>query len=262
MSTSSLPGLTDVCIRASAARYAWDLADRSASRWIVPLGTSGVLGDPHHHDQLPLWLKGDLAAVKGEVIPENPTFEHRMEGLGLVRIEAVVPARDIDLIHGWVSAERAGFWGMSDRTPDEVLAIYEFLDSVPTHHAYLVHLDDEPVALFQTYDPQADPVGTAYKIEPGDIGAHFLIAPGESRPGFTGSLLQALGHFLLIDLGHPRLIADPDARNTKAIDRLRRTGFELGQEVTFTQHDGTSKTARLAFLSRAHFLARSVSTSG
>jgi penicillin G amidase len=63
MSTSSLPGLTDVCIRASAARFAWDLADRSRSGWIVPLGASGVLGEPHHHDQLPLWLRGELAPI-------------------------------------------------------------------------------------------------------------------------------------------------------------------------------------------------------
>jgi penicillin amidase len=63
LSTSSLPGLTDVSIRASAARFAWDVARREDSRWIVPLGASGVLGDPHHHDQLPLWLRGELAPV-------------------------------------------------------------------------------------------------------------------------------------------------------------------------------------------------------
>lgn len=63
MSTSSLPGQTDTCIRASAARYAWDVADRNNSAWIVPLGASGVPGDPHHHDQLPLWLRGELAPV-------------------------------------------------------------------------------------------------------------------------------------------------------------------------------------------------------
>jgi len=63
LSTSSLPGLTDVCIRASAARYAWDLADRSNSAWAVPLGTSGILGDPHHHDQLPHWLQGELVPI-------------------------------------------------------------------------------------------------------------------------------------------------------------------------------------------------------
>ena len=71
MSTSSLPGLTDVCVRGSAARYAFDLADRSASGWVVPMGASGVLGDPHHHDQLPLWQRGELAPVEGPLTRED-----------------------------------------------------------------------------------------------------------------------------------------------------------------------------------------------
>ncbi|MER6095704.1 penicillin acylase family protein [Streptomyces sp. NPDC001728] len=63
LSTSSVPGWTDLSARASAARYVWDLADRGRSRWIVPFGASGVPGDPHHLDQLPLWLRGELAPV-------------------------------------------------------------------------------------------------------------------------------------------------------------------------------------------------------
>ncbi|MFH8835717.1 penicillin acylase family protein [Streptomyces sp. NPDC017868] len=63
LSTSSVPGWTDRSARASAARYVWDLADRERSRWIVPFGASGVPGDPHHLDQLPLWLRGELAPV-------------------------------------------------------------------------------------------------------------------------------------------------------------------------------------------------------
>ncbi|MFF6792488.1 penicillin acylase family protein [Streptomyces filamentosus] len=63
LSTSSAPGYTDRSARASAARYVWDLADRERSGWIVPFGASGVAGDPHHEDQLPLWLRGDLAPV-------------------------------------------------------------------------------------------------------------------------------------------------------------------------------------------------------
>ncbi|MFE0735838.1 penicillin acylase family protein [Streptomyces sp. NPDC058855] len=62
-STSSVPGYTDRSARASAARYVWDLADRERSGWIVPFGASGVPGDPHHRDQLPLWLRGELAPV-------------------------------------------------------------------------------------------------------------------------------------------------------------------------------------------------------
>ncbi|WP_330339014.1 penicillin acylase family protein [Streptomyces sp. NBC_00557] len=61
--TSAVPGLTDRAARGPAARYVWDLADRAASRWIVPFGADGVPGSPHHHDQLPLWLRGELVPV-------------------------------------------------------------------------------------------------------------------------------------------------------------------------------------------------------
>ncbi|MET8023761.1 penicillin acylase family protein [Streptomyces avermitilis] len=61
--TSAVPGLTDLSARGPAARYIWDLARREDSRWVVPFGASGVPGSAHHRDQLPLWLKGDLAPV-------------------------------------------------------------------------------------------------------------------------------------------------------------------------------------------------------
>ncbi|MCI3274582.1 penicillin acylase family protein [Streptomyces cylindrosporus] len=61
--TSAVPGLTDLSARGPAARYVWDLARREDSLWVVPLGASGLPGSPHHTDQLPLWLKGDLVPV-------------------------------------------------------------------------------------------------------------------------------------------------------------------------------------------------------
>lgn len=61
--TSALPGLTDLAARGPAARYVWDLARRADSRWVVPFGACGVPGSPHHRDQQPLWLGGDLVPV-------------------------------------------------------------------------------------------------------------------------------------------------------------------------------------------------------
>ncbi|WP_336116283.1 penicillin acylase family protein [Streptomyces sp. PTD9-10] len=61
--TSAVAGLTDLAARGPAARYVWDLARREDSRWVVPFGASGVPGSPHHRDQLPLWLGGELAPV-------------------------------------------------------------------------------------------------------------------------------------------------------------------------------------------------------
>lgn len=63
LSTSSVPGITDLSARGPATRYVWDLARREDSLWIVPLGASGAAGDPHRRDQLPLWLAGELVPV-------------------------------------------------------------------------------------------------------------------------------------------------------------------------------------------------------
>ncbi|GAA2509205.1 penicillin acylase family protein [Streptomyces gobitricini] len=63
LSTSSVPGVTDLSARGPAARYVWDLARREDSLWVVPFGASGVPGDPHRRDQLPLWLRGGLVPV-------------------------------------------------------------------------------------------------------------------------------------------------------------------------------------------------------
>ncbi|WP_340377804.1 penicillin acylase family protein [Streptomyces sp. SS7] len=61
--TTAVPGWTDLAARGPAARYVWDLARREDSLWVVPLGACGHPDSPHHHDQLPLWLRGELAPV-------------------------------------------------------------------------------------------------------------------------------------------------------------------------------------------------------
>lgn len=62
--TGSVPGVTDESWRGSVARYAWDLADRRASAWVVPFGASGDPASPHHADQLEHWLEGRLVPVE------------------------------------------------------------------------------------------------------------------------------------------------------------------------------------------------------
>lgn len=56
--TSSVPGVTDACARASVARYVWDLADRDAGGWVVPFGAADH--GPHRVDQLPHWAAVEL----------------------------------------------------------------------------------------------------------------------------------------------------------------------------------------------------------
>ncbi|MFE6700326.1 GNAT family N-acetyltransferase [Streptomyces sp. NPDC057718] len=293
LSTSSVPGVTDLFARGPAARYVWDLARREDSRWAVPFGASGVPGSAHHRDQTPLWARGALAPVvtdwnllhrttphrtthHGTTLhrtsphrtEENPAMtapaepaasatpalrpavhEQKVEGFGTVRLVPVDPAADAELLHGWVTEERARFWGMADHTREQVREIYEFVDSLPTHHAYLALRDGVPAALFQTYEPDADPVGECYDVQPGDFGIHLLIAAAEGEgavKGYTDALLTAFIAYVFSDPAHLRVVVEPDARNEKALARMVRVGFELGPEI-----EKPEKTARLAFLTRA-----------
>ncbi len=66
LAAASAPGVTDRAYGGPVARYVWDLADRDASQWVVPFGSSGVPGDPHFTDQTNAWLTGTLHRVVDE----------------------------------------------------------------------------------------------------------------------------------------------------------------------------------------------------
>ncbi|MEV6327999.1 GNAT family N-acetyltransferase [Streptomyces sp. NPDC051909] len=182
-------------------------------------------------------------------------YTRTVEGFGTVRVDRIDPEADAPLIHSWVNEERARFWGMNGATVEQVREIYAHLDSLTTHHGFLVRRDGVPVGLFQTYDPEADRVSECYEVRPGDIGVHLFLAPSAAAPeqGFTGALLVALLDFALI--GRSRIVGEPDAANERAVARLVRAGFELGPEVVLPEVDLPEvfipeKRARLAFYTK------------
>ncbi|MEV0328764.1 GNAT family N-acetyltransferase [Micromonospora echinospora] len=178
-------------------------------------------------------------------------YEETIPGFGTLSLTPVDPAVHAGLLHGWVTQPRAVYWGMGSYTPDDVREIYEFIDGLTTHHAYLIRLDDVPVGLFQTYEPAADPVGERYEVRPGDIGMHLLLAPptGTGR-GLTTAVGPALARFLFRDPAHLRIVVEPDVRNELALRRLEREGFTFDDEI-----DMPDKRAQLAFLTRERFEA-------
>ncbi|MFE1584550.1 GNAT family N-acetyltransferase [Streptomyces sp. NPDC058737] len=184
--------------------------------------------------------------------------EQHLDGFGTVRILPLDPAADTARVHGWVSEERAAFWGMNGLTSNQVAAVYAHMDTLDTHHAFLVVKDGEPVALLQTYDPAADRVSECYDAEPGDIGVHLLLAPAGAegaRPGWTTALSGALMTYVLLGLDRTRIVVDPDVANDKAIARFLKQGFTAGPAVVLPEVDLPDvylpeKKAQLAFLRR------------
>ncbi|WP_435251268.1 GNAT family N-acetyltransferase [Streptomyces tendae] len=188
----------------------------------------------------------------------TPVHEQHLDGFGTVRILRLDPAADAAVVHGWVSEERAAFWGMTGLTRDQVTTIYAHMATLDTHHAFLVVKDGDPVALLQTYDPAADRVSECYDTEPGDIGVHLLLAPagtGGARPGWTAALSGALMAYVLLGLDRTRIVVDPDVDNEKAIARFLKQGFTAGPAVVLPEVDLPDvylpeKKAQLAFLRR------------
>ncbi|SES39189.1 Acetyltransferase (GNAT) domain-containing protein [Streptomyces sp. yr375] len=190
--------------------------------------------------------------------PYPYVHEQVADGFGTVGIRRLDAEGDADVVHGWVSEERAAFWGMNGLTRDQVAEIYAHMDTLDTHHAFLAELDGVPAALFQLYEPTEDRVGEVYEVQPGDIGVHLLIAPagaGGARPGWSAVIMGAFTSYVMIGLDRRRAVVDPDVRNEKAITRFLRQGFEAGPVVTLPEIDLPdvylpAKRAQLAFLRR------------
>lgn len=166
-----------------------------------------------------------------------------------ITIRPVDPDADAGLLHAWVSQDRAVFWGMLGKDREEVAWIYRYIDEQPHLAAYLVHVDDVPVALFQTYDPQVDEIGEHYDRRPGDLGVHLLLADEPARAGRTSQVVTFFIDHLRRDPEVRRLMAEPDARNEKSIALLRRVGFRLGPVVdALPLVGGGAKRAQFVFL--------------
>ncbi|WBB77776.1 GNAT family N-acetyltransferase [Micromonospora sp. WMMD882] len=178
-------------------------------------------------------------------------YQEKIPDFGTLAFVPVDPDRDAELLHGWVTRPRNAFWGMSDHSVDQVREIYAFVAGLTTHHAYLLTVDGEPVGLFQTYQPGADPVGERYPVQPGDVGMHVLLNPPRRLAhGLTSAVGPALIRFLLRDPAARRVVVEPDVRNELALRRLRAEGFIFDAEI-----DLPDKRAQLAFLPRARFEA-------
>lgn len=158
------------------------------------------------------------------------------------------PARDAAMLHRWVSAERAAFWGMREHTADDVREVYTWITAQDHLRAFLVVADDRPLGLFQTYDPAIDEIGSAYERRPGDLGLHLFLADDPARAGRTRELVTfVLG--TLFEAGVERVVLEPDARNAASLALLDGLGAQAGPVVRL-ELSYMTKDARFTFFPR------------
>jgi penicillin amidase len=173
------------------------------------------------------------------------------EHLGAVMLRPLRPVEDAPLVHSWVAAARARFWGMESLSVDDVAEVYAEVDALDTHDALLIEVGGRAAGLVQTYWAQADPIAEHYEAREGDVGVHLLLAPVDDRAprerlGLTRVVCAVVKEYVVGLPGCRRVIAEPDAANHRALALLERMGFVLGEAV-----DLPHKRARMAYLEPA-----------
>lgn len=194
-------------------------------------------------------LAGRTAVWAG--LPGGTVVDERaVDGLGVLTTSVLDLDADVPTLHAWCTARGTGFWGLGDLRPDELRDTYAFVAGLDHHHAFLVRLDGEPVALLQVYEPAHDPVGEVYDVQPGDLGMHVLVGARPAHVRASGRPVARYGDVVVTTLaqivadrtGADRIVGEPDAANTAMLRLAERTGAVLGPEV-----DLPSKRARLTF---------------
>lgn len=258
LSSYSVPGITHSCWRAPVARYVWDLEHIENSQWIVQFGANDDPQHEHFSDQFDIWRQGSLVPVSvnwdelqlessTELKKEhNSSYSNVVNGLGRFEFRPVSPQCDIDLIHSWVTQERAQYWGMTEYDKQYIQFVYEYLDVQPHHQVLLITLESKPVALTQVYDPRYEEVGNKFAVKEGDIGLHLFIAPSDMNiAGFTQNVFNTIKDYVFSNTSNKRIVAEPDASNIKALSRFERLGFTFGDRVELQ-----TKTAQMVYLER------------
>lgn len=153
---------------------------------------------------------------------------------GHFTLRRVDPDRDVALLHSWMNdPEVARFWRMA--WPPEQIAVYLREQDRSAHSAaYLGDLDGVPMSYWELYRADLDPLARHYGACEHDAGLHLLLGPAECRGrGLAVSLLGAVSSWQLdVDPQATRVVAEPDAQNTRAIRAFERAGFRRTIDLT------------------------------
>lgn len=170
------------------------------------------------------------------------------------RVIAFRPASmesDLGRLHVWLNSDHVlPYWQLDDPLPAFQGKLAEKLaDDHLT--PYVGSLDHVPMSYWERYWVADDPLARHYDAEPADQGLHLLIGPPEYLgEGYATPLLRAMTAFAFRHPETDRVVAEPDARNERAIRVFERCGYEPVRKFEFPEED---KTALLVACDRDRF---------
>ena len=172
-------------------------------------------------------------------------------GIGELAIAAFDIERHAPTAHAWLRSDHARFWGMQSLSAEQIRDYFQQLAAADDFNAFIGLHDDRPTFLMERYAPAAEAIGDHYDVQPGDVGMHVLVAPGEKRiPGFTWAVFVQIMDFLFSDPAVERVVVEPDVANEGIHPINRRAGFVYHRQV-----DLPGKTAWFATCTREDYAA-------
>ncbi|MDS0295095.1 GNAT family N-acetyltransferase [Halogeometricum luteum] len=186
----------------------------------------------------------------------RPCYDYRRydaEADRTVSFRPATPERDLRRLHAWLGSDHVKPYWQLDLSLDRFRE--RFREKLADDHLtpYVGCLDHVPMSYWECYRAADDSVANHYDADDADRGVHLLVGPEEYLGrGYALPLLRGAVAMQFEMSEAERVVAEPDARNDRAIRVFERCGFESEGEFRF---DEAGKDAVLLVCDRERFEA-------
>ncbi|WP_406506177.1 GNAT family N-acetyltransferase [Streptomyces sp. NBC_00212] len=154
--------------------------------------------------------------------------------LGVFQLVPVRLERDLALLTQWMNDPAvAAFWDLAGPASVTAAHLRNQLDGDGRSVPCVGVLDGTPMSYWEIYRADLDPLARHYPARPHDTGLHLLIGGVADRGRGVGTtLLRAVADLVMDNRPNcPRVIAEPDLRNTPSVSAFLSAGFRFHAEV-------------------------------